>query len=139
MRVGAPLPWDNDFDIALLTEEVNEIDEKSFLEAFREKNIHIYYRHWKGEYVISRNEAHGDLMLFSKTWFGDRGRTGIEPWLFFVHFRRFHQAPARLFDKPLPALPFLGLNISVPREGMEIQKHFYPKDWWKEVKPKGCE
>ena len=106
--------------------------------AFKYRNINIYYRYWKGEYVVSRNEAHGDLMLFSKTLFGERGRTGIEPWLFFVHFRTYHQAPARLFEKPLPTLRFLGMNMSVPREGLEIQKRFYPKDWWKEIRPKGC-
>ncbi|XP_066922947.1 uncharacterized protein [Clytia hemisphaerica] len=138
MRFGGPLPWDNDFDLAILSEEVAQIDESKFLQEFYDRGIKVMYRHWKGEYVISRNKAHGDLMIFSETWFGDRGRTGIEPWVFFIHFRNFHQAPARLFEKPLPKLPFLGMNISVPREGMEIQRHFYPNDWWKEVKPKGC-
>ena len=138
MRFGGPLPWDNDFDLGLLSEEVNQLDEEKFLSAFRERGIDIHYRQWKGEYVISRNKAHGDLMIFSKTLFGDRGRTGIEPWLFFIHFRNFHQAPAYLFELPLSKGPFLGLNISVPRQGLEIQKHFYPNDWWKEVKPKGC-
>lgn len=138
MRINDILPWDNDVDIATLWEEVVEINENEFFQEFKKRDINIYYRLWKGEYIIERRKAHIDLMIFKETVFGDRGRTGVEPWMFFVHFRNFHQFPAELFKKPLPKLMFAGVNMSVPRGGIEFQKHFYPNDWWKESKPKGC-
>ena len=138
MRRGGPLPWDNDFDMMLFYEEINTIDETEFYKKFHDRGIEITYRYWKGEYVVHRNGAHGDIMIFKEYWTGERGRIGIEPWLFFVHFKYYHQAPARLFVKPLPKLRFAGIDFSVPKDGLEIQKRFYPHDWWKEVKPKGC-
>ena len=138
LRYKNPLPWDNDVDMALLDEEIRKIDEKDFLAAFRQKNIEIHYRIWLGTYRVTRNTARGDLMIFRRTFFHEMSRTGIEPWVFFVNYRRFHTFPAALVSKPLPKLEFAGVNISVPRKGMEVQKHFYPDDWWKESKPMGC-
>jgi len=33
IRFKGPLPWDNDFDIAVLTEEIDKMDEIKFLKA----------------------------------------------------------------------------------------------------------
>lgn len=139
VRYKNPLPWDNDVDIALLDDEISAIDQQKMFSVFNKRGINIYYRLWFGTYRVERNTARGDLMVFRKTFFNEMVRTGLEPWVFFLNHRKFHTVPARLFKKPLPQLLFAGVNISVPRNGIEIQKHFYPHDWWKEMKPSGCE
>lgn len=139
LRYKDPLPWDNDVDMALYDEEVSKIDFNTLKRKFNERNINISYRLWLGTYRVTRGDtARGDLMVFRKSLFGYMWRTGIEPWVFFVNYRRFHTFPASLIQEPLPKMEFAGVNISVPREGIEIQKYFYPHDWWKESKPRGC-
>jgi len=138
IRYNDPLPWDNDVDMALFDEEVQHLDVELLIEKFKQRNIDISYRLWFGTYRVTRGTARGDLMVFRKSFFGDMWRTGIEPWVFFVNYRRFHTFPAALVEQPLPKTLFAGVNISVPRHGIEIQKHFYPHDWWIESKPRGC-
>lgn len=138
LRYNNPLPWDNDLDMALMYDEVKEIDVADFVRAFHKKNINIYYRLWHGTYRVQRDTARGDLMVFRKTIFDNMCRTGIETWLFFINHKQFHTFPASLMEKPLPVTLFAGVNISIPRSGIEIQKHFYPHDWWREMKPVGC-
>ncbi len=78
-------------------------------------------------------------MIFTD-WYnnGIMHRIGMESYLFFIHYRKFHIFPSRLVQKPMPKLEFAGLNISTPREGIEMQKYLYPLNWMAEVKPDGC-
>uniref|UniRef100_A0A6V7JGT6 Uncharacterized protein n=1 Tax=Bracon brevicornis TaxID=1563983 RepID=A0A6V7JGT6_9HYME len=46
--------------------------------------------------------------------------------------------PPQLVIPPLPAKQFGGHFMPVPREGIELQKYHYPKDWWLEMKPTDC-
>ena len=139
LRYKDPLPWDNDFDMGLLQDEMQHINEDQFLQAFKKKNINIYYRYWLGTYRVTRGKARGDLMVFRKTYLSDdMCRTGLEPWFFFVNHNRYHRFPSRLVKQPLPRVKFAGTDMPVPHEGVEIQKHFYPHDWQTETKPSGC-
>lgn len=138
VRYSNPIPWDNDLDIALLSNEMRLVDHNALYQEFQMKNISIYYRAWFGTYRVTRATARGDLMVFRETYFGEMSRTGIESWVCFLNHRNYHMFPSRLFKIPLPMLPFADVNFSVPRGGIEIQKHFYPNDWWKENKLDDC-
>ena len=137
-RVGNPLPWDTDIDIGLLHDEVAKINQDELFKAFNQKNILIYYRMWLGSYYIERSNARGDLMVFHKTMSNEMWRTGLEPYVFYLHHSWYHKFPAELLKKPLPKVPFAGVEISVPRQKFLIQKYHYPNDWWMVKKPKGC-
>jgi len=138
LRMKDVLPWDSDVDMGLMADEINHIDEQELIDRFASKNISIYYRLWLGSYRIDRNGARGDLMVFQKTFFSSISRSGLERWILFPHHVKYHRFPARLLKKPLPVSAFAGVEISVPREGNEVQKYTYPNDWWKESKPVGC-
>ena len=140
LRVQSPLEWDNDFDIGLVYSEVKTRPglEERLLHEFQKKNIKIHYRLWFGTYRVVRDSARGDLMVYRRNWFENCVRLGIESWVFFLNYRKYHTFPCYLIEKPLPYLPFSHVNFTVPRQGVEIQKHFYPNDWWVESKPSGC-
>ncbi|XP_066932400.1 uncharacterized protein [Clytia hemisphaerica] len=139
LRHNRPLAWDNDFDIGLVYEELKDkgLEQKLYKEL-QKKNIKIYYRLWFGTYRVTRDTARGDLMIYRRNYFDTCVRLGMESWVFFVNYRKYHQFPCRLIKKPLPSMKFSKVNFTVPREGNEIQKHFYPEDWWVESKPSGC-
>ncbi len=90
-----------------------------------------------GGYRVTRGKARGDLMVF-RNFSGTMKRVGIESYLFSLNYKMHHSFPARLIEKPLPTSEFCGLNFSVPRNGIEIQRYHYPHDWWLEKKPTGC-
>ena len=133
-----PLPWDTDIDIGLLSDEMRKINQEELIKSFDKKNITIYYRIWLGSYYIERENARGDLMVFQKTIFNEIWRTGLEPYIFYLHHSWYHRFPAELLEKPLPKVRFAGVEVSVPRGKFLIQKYHYPNDWWMEKKPKGC-
>ena len=133
-----PLPWDTDIDIGLLSDEMRKINQEELIKSFDKKNITIYYRIWLGSYYIERENARGDLMVFQKTIFNEIWRTGLEPYIFYLHHSWYHRFPAELLEKPLPKVQFAGVEVFVPRGKFLIQKYHYPNDWWMEKKPKGC-
>lgn len=140
LRYEDPVPWDNDIDMLLLDVEVNKLDFGVIKDKFEARGMKIWYRLWLGTYRVTRGDfARADLMIFRHTYIGNSMcRTGLEPWILFVNHFRFHTFPAYLIEQPLATRRFAGVNISIPNNGIEIQKHFYPYDWWKEVKPRGC-
>ena len=69
---------------------------------------------------------------------GTMTRTGIESWAFALNYRIYHSFPAWLVEPELPQVKFGFFNISIPKGGIEILKHLYPFNWWKEVRPRGC-
>ncbi len=139
LRYKDPLPWDYDFDFGILYEDVKKISEKKLVQAFKSKNVSIMYRPYSGSYYLKKGTAHGDLLIF-RDWYrnGVMHRIGFESYMLFIHYRKFHIFPSRLVEKPLPKLQFSGLNVSCPREGIEIQKYMYPVNWKSEIKPDGC-
>ena len=137
LRYNNPLPWDTDFDFCLLHDELSRTDDRKVFQTFKKYGIDIFYRPWFGAYRVTNATARGDLMIF-KNFSGVMNRVGFESFAFYVNYEHFHQFPARLIEKPLPEQHFAGITIPVPREGIEIQKYHYPRDWWMESKPKGC-
>ena len=139
LRNKKPLAWDNDFDIGLIYSELKSSEkEQALYNELKKKNINVYYRYWFGTYRVTRDTARGDLMIYRRNWFDNCVRLGTESWVFFMNYRKYHTFPCRLVEKPLPSLLFGNVNYTVPREGIEIQKHFYPEDWNVESKPTGC-
>lgn len=139
LRYKKPLPWDYDYDMGILYEDMLKIDEKALFEEFNKKDIYIAYHNYAGNYKVEKGHMTGDLMIFRDYYNnGIMRRTGFESWMFFVHYRYYHQFPNTLIKKPLPTMEFAGENFFVPRGGIEIQKHHYPNNWWKEMAPIGC-
>lgn len=139
LRHNKPLAWDNDFDIGLIYSELKSSGkEKALYKELKRKNIKIYYRYWFGTYRVTRDTARGDLMVYQRSWFDNCVRLGTESWVFFMNYQKYHTFPCRLIENPLPSLSFSNVHFTVPREGIEIQKHFYPDDWHIESKPTGC-
>lgn len=132
-----PLPWDYDFDVGILYEDLQFVNVDEIITEFTRRGIKMFRQIYFGNYKVQKGKMTGDIMLYKhdneKVY-----RMGVESYLFFVHYSHYHQFPTRLIAKPLPKLKFAGKDYSVPREGIEIQKHMYPRNWWKVVLPDGC-
>ena len=140
-RDNAPQPWDEDVDFGMDGDgALSTIDLSEFQESFREAGLDVIDG-WSNSHafnIVSRNpELRGfkvDLVAFYRygKWMK---RRGWGPWLMFMNFNRYHTFPVRLAEPPLPTMRFGPGNLPVLRGGMEVQKHIYPNDWWKVVKP----
>jgi len=137
LRLNNPLPWDYDFDVGVIYEDFTKVKLADLESDFKKAGIDIRHQIYFGNYKVRKGKMSGDIMLFVKK--NDIAhRIGIESWLLFLHYRLYHSFPWRLIEKPLPKLEFGNVHYSVPREGIEMQKYLYPKDWWKVITPKGC-
>ena len=114
--MGNPLPWDTDIDIGLMSDELKRINQEQLFQAFKGKNISIGYRIWLGSFYVERGDARGDLMVFQETRFNEIWRTGLEPYVLYLHHSWYHKFPAELIERPLPKVRFAGVEISVPRK-----------------------
>ncbi|XP_065659349.1 ribitol 5-phosphate transferase FKRP isoform X3 [Hydra vulgaris] len=139
LRYNDIIPWDYDFDFGIVQEDIQSLDADKMIDAFIKKDIKLEYSAYGGFYKVRRHNVSGDLMVFSEYYQdGIMRRTGFESWIFFIQYRWYHQFPSYLIKKPLPLHQFIGKDLPVPRDGIEIQKHFYPNNWWKETIPEGC-
>ncbi|XP_078343082.1 uncharacterized protein RP688-like [Oculina patagonica] len=139
--VQGPLPWD--FDVDYGVNASNEIFDKMNLEEFKAKFTAAGMKvtdkvRSKSSIALEANGTSVDLILFYDHK-GYMTRFGYEPWLFYIHYRLYHTFPSRLVRPPLPKVKFGFFNVPVPREGIEIMKYLYRLNWWKVVKPVGCE
>lgn len=125
-------------DLFLREEELNKINEEAFVSKFKSKGIEIFYRPWFGAYRITRGRARGDLMIF-KNYSGTMNRIGIESYVFYQNYRKHHIFPSRFIEGALPKVNFCGIEMPVPKGGLEFQKYHYQGDWWLEKKPFGCD
>ena len=140
--IQEPLPWDFDVDYGINGSNAifNKLTWEEFKAKFSEAGLRVF-DHIESSALTLRPKSSGanvDIVLYY-----DRGgymmRSGYETWLFFLQYLLYHRFPSRLVQKPLPKVKFGHFNISVPREGIEIMKYLYRFDWWKVVKPVGCE
>jgi len=143
VRVHGPLPWDNDVDIGFNgSGRFASMNFKEFLSAFESKGLKVYYKRWITSNVMkvySDDLPHIKVDLFAMyDYNGWMKRAGLETWIFALNYNLHDTFPARLVKKPLPRVRFGFFNMTVPREGIEIQKYLYPDDWWQEVKPITC-
>ena len=143
VRAHGPLPWDNDVDIGFNgSGRFASMNFKKFLSAFESKGLKVYHKRWVTSNVMkvySDDLPHIKVDLFALyDYNGWMKRAGLETWIFALNYNLHDTFPARLVKKPLPRVPFGSFNMTVPREGIEIQRYLYPDDWWKEVKPVTC-
>ena len=135
--IPGPLPWDHDVDFGFDGDgNFSKIPLEEFKARFTEAGLEIANRLQSSSSFL----VGGSVELF--VFYNHRGsmmRAGYEPWLFYFNYRLYHSFPARLVEQPLPKVKFGSIDISVPRGGMEIIKQLYPFNWWKVVKPAGCE
>ena len=144
IRARGPLPWDDDVDIGFNgSGTFASMNFGDFVSAFESKKLKVYHRRWSTSnmmHVYSNDLPHIKVDLFAMyNYNGWMKRAGLETWIFPLHYNHRHKFPARLVGKPLPQVHFGFFNMPAPKEGIEIQKHLYPEDWWKEVKPATCE
>ncbi|KAL1131491.1 hypothetical protein AAG570_011108 [Ranatra chinensis] len=145
LRLSRSLPWESDIEICLLNEELIAKDELYVARTFRNKDMYLEYDSTEGVYLVTDSNLPGatvQLIVFEKD--------PIINMLRRVGWKRrvlppdceslpsLNCFPPRLIKPPLPLKEFGGYVISVPREGIEIQKYHYPGNWWKEVLPKNC-
>ena len=140
-RIGKPLPWDNDVDIGFDGEgRFADMTLSEFLAPFMAAGLKVSSK-WmlKGAIVIHKEGLRLSVDLFAfYNHGGTMRRRGIEAWLFPLNYRIYHSFPAWLVEPELPQVKFGFFNISIPKGGIEILKHLYPFNWWKEVRPRGC-
>lgn len=140
LRYKRPLPWDNDFDFGVIHPEIVKYSEEEMVKSFAPYGINCYYSFRGGFYRVTRGTARGDIMVYRDFYNnGVMHRIGVEAYIFFINYRHFHAFPARLVQLPMPTMQFGRVNVSVPHEGVELQKYHYPNDWWKVGKPHGCD
>ena len=140
-RIGKPLPWDNDVDIGFDGEgRFADMTLSEFLIPFMAAGLKVSSK-WmlKGAVVIHKEGLRLSVDLFAfYNHGGTMTRRGIEAWLFALNYRIYHSFPAWLVEPELPQVKFGFFNISIPKGGIEILKHLYRYNWWKEVRPPGC-
>lgn len=144
LRNQGPLPWDDDVDIGFRgSGKFSSMAFSEFEKPFTAKGLKLYHKRWitsNSMKVYSDDLPHIKVDLFA--FYNYRGwmkRAGLETWILALNYNRHHTFPAWLVEDPLPEVSFGGIRMPVPREGIEIQKHLYPDDWWLEVKPITCE
>ncbi|PFX34650.1 fukutin-related protein-like [Stylophora pistillata] len=141
LRIGRPLPWDNDVDIGFDGEGIfADMTLNEFIAPFKAARLSVKNK-WtqSGTFVISKEGLWLSVDLFA--YYNHGGvmrRRGLESWIFALNYRIHHSFPAKLVEPELPQTKFGFFNISIPKGGIEIMKHLYPYNWWKVVPPAGC-
>ena len=138
MRVGGPLPWDEDADIGVIADaNYLRLTKEKFINAFARKGMNVTDNMaQKTSLKLDRGSVNVDVIVYFD-YNGLMQRRGWEPFLIPIHYRLHHSFPTWVVKTP-PALPkaqFGKLMIPVPRGGREIMKHLYRYDWWKDYKP----
>ena len=140
-RIGKPLPWDNDVDIGFDGEgRFADMTLSEFLAPFMAAGLKVSNK-WmlKGAIVIHKESLWLSVDLFAfYNHGGAMRRRGMETWVVPINYRIYHSFPAWLVEPELPQVKFGFFNISIPKGGIEILKHLYRYNWWKEVRPPGC-
>lgn len=145
LRLGQSLPWEDDVEICAVNQEAVYLDEASFLRSFRRHGMDLDYDWSEGVYTVFNNTSKSgrvEIFMFELDSVSNMMRR--------VGWKRrvlppdcdsnpvLNCFPQRLINPPLPTASFEGMELPVPREGIEIQKYHFQSDWWKETIPRGC-
>ena len=141
--IEGPLPWDNDVDLAINGDgQFSQMTFEEFKALFIVLGLSVESRLGQSSLIVITEEDSQwpslDLFVFYDKN-GMMTRPGLESWLMPINYKLYHTFPSRLVEPPLPKVKFGFFNISVPRNGIEIMKHLYPYNWWRVVKPAGCD
>lgn len=140
--IPGPLPWDFDVDYGINGSGIfNNLTLEEFKARFSAAGMRVFDKLGSSGSLTLRPQNSGasvDINIYYD-YGGTMMKTGYETWLFYFNYRLYHTFPTRLVQKPLPKVKFGFFNVSVPREGIEIMKYLYRFNWWKVVKPVGCE
>ena len=141
--IEGPLPWDDDVDLAINGDgNFSQMTFEEFKASFTVLGLSVESSLWRSSLiVISEKDSSWptlDLFVFYDMN-GVMTRLDLHSWLMPINYKLYHTFPSRLVEPPLPEVKFGFFNISVPRNGVEIMTHLYPYNWWKVVKPVGCD
>ncbi len=131
------LPWDDDIDFCIWNEDVQKLDEAYLYRLFQKEGMILTYDTTYGEYTVYYKTARAELVVFELS--------DDYIWLQGVGLRNRMRSsesrekfPSRLIAPPVPKHKFHGYDMPIPRGETEIQKYFYPNDYWQEVRPPNC-
>ena len=91
---------------------------------------------FQGSYEIRYGSATAELVLFDAVDGFWLRRMGWQALL--LPYALEYRVPRHFLQPPLNTVRFFDEQFPVPHKEIEIQKIFYPNDWWREVKPPGC-
>lgn len=137
LKFEKTLPWDRNIDMCVIHHQIATIDENTIHTTFKKAGLNYYYNSRKGKYVVSYKGVTGEITIFEKVG-AHAERVGWEKRIFPHLYLDYQRFPYSLIEKDLTKVKFHDLKLPVPHDSFEIQKYFYPENWWKEVKPKGC-
>lgn len=130
--------WKSFNELCLLNEDVSKVEEAAVIRAFRREGLKLSYFTSTGEYDIKVEDDDNQvtrlkIFLFERDLVTDNMRR--VGWKHRIlppdSCSLIHCFPPHLLDSPLPKAQFYGIEVSVPKEGMEIQKYHYPDNWWR--------
>ena len=130
LRLGKSLPWDPDVEFCLISFEQMYAKEEIY-SWFEQNNVRVHYNYFEDLYEIKLGQVVAEIIFFE---YND-DFTQLERKLLFGTTDRF---PSELVSPPLKKLKFHEQQVPVPNGDVDIQKHFYPEDWWQQVKPLYC-
>uniref|UniRef100_T1J0Q1 LicD family protein n=1 Tax=Strigamia maritima TaxID=126957 RepID=T1J0Q1_STRMM len=144
LRYNRLLPWEQDVEFCAINEKVLYLDEARLLREFRKHSLELEYDWSEGFYTIfnsSKRLGSVEIYVFELDTMNNMlKRVGWKRRVLPPNCENtiLHCFPPRLAKTPLPEKELSGVTLPVPREEIEIQKYFYPDDWWKENKSEDC-
>lgn len=140
IRVGGPLPWDDDVDLGLIADSnYISLTEDEFVSEFTSRGMTVTNNMaQKTSLKVTRGVANVDVIVYYD-YNGLMKRQGWEPFLIPVHYRLHHSFPTWVVKTPpaLPTMRFGVFNMSVPRGEREVMKYLYRYNWWQDFESEG--
>ena len=140
LRYRGPVPWDEDVDIGVVGETLGKYSLADLQKAFAKEDVTIHYESWGGLYKLEKGGVTADVMV----WYNSYGgawmyRNGWESYILFLNYWYNHIFPKRLLQPPLPKIEFAGMMMNMTHGQYKIQTYHYKEDWYREVRPPGCD
>ncbi|CAL1529978.1 unnamed protein product, partial [Lymnaea stagnalis] len=145
LRHGDILPWDDNVDMCARASDLNRVTVQSLHASFRAERIALgTYSWWHGHFKLELDTAY----LNSPPGYLPTTQPAPQRWACpsGVSFHAFYRMddvyrpfPMWLIDPPFSNASLAGVTVSVPHDGIEIQKYMYPGDWWLTTRPQGCD
>ncbi|RWS11576.1 uncharacterized protein B4U79_12499 [Dinothrombium tinctorium] len=136
-------PWLPYVELCLLNEEISNFDETFVFRTFKREGLLIEYSSSDGVYTVTTfngSDPFAKLIIFEENQvINQYRRVGWKNRLIPPDScSLIHCFPPRLIEKPLETVTFMGVELPVPREEIEILKYLFPNDWWKDLEPEEC-